>query len=249
MTLERALMTSVTSDTLERVRAVRWHHSFEILPGIVTQGTYRPDGLWKRLALGPELSGKRVLDLGARDGYFSFQCEALGAEVLAVDYVDQEGTGFSLSSELRGSKVRFMNRNIYDLHPSEVGTFDYVLMLGLLYHLPDPYLALEILRSLVKRGGVAFIESTCIDDAVFMSDKSVLTHSVRDLPLMVYVARNATSFWDLNSACLRELLQSTGFSIVDMQRWGKRMLARAVAVESRVTEQKNSIARGVVKRG
>ena len=238
-----------TAEILAQVNAVRWHQSFEILPGVVSQGTYRPDGLWRRLGLGPEISGNRVLDLGARDGYFSFRCETLGAKVLAVDYVEKEGTGFSLAAKLRRSEVQFINRNIYDLRPADIGTFDYVLMLGLLYHLPDPYLALEILRSLTKPGGVAFVETTCTDEAVHFKDRSVATGSLNDLPLMIFVARNVTSFWDMNSTCLTQLLEHTGFSLQDMQRWGKRMLARCIAVESSEVERTNSIARGVVKRG
>ena len=242
-------MTSVSPEILSRVNAVRWHHSFEIVPGVTSNGTYNPSGLWKRLNLGREIAGKRVLDLGARDGFFSFQCEALGADVLAVDYVDKEATGFAVAAELRQSPVKFINRNVYDLRASELGTFDYVLMLGLIYHLPDPYLALEILRSLVKQGGTAFVESTCIDQVAVLSDTTVDTSSIRDLPIMMFVARNKTSFWDLNSKCLAQLLEHTGFTVRDMQRWGKRMLARAEAIDNPKMSRLNADARGVVKRG
>jgi hypothetical protein len=37
-----------------------------------------------------------VLDTGARDGFFSFECERRGvAEVLPIDYVPAEFTGLS----------------------------------------------------------------------------------------------------------------------------------------------------------
>jgi tRNA (mo5U34)-methyltransferase len=240
---------AVDADILARVKAVRWHHKFEVLPGVVTDGTYSPAGLWKRLRLGNELAGKRVLDIGARDGYFSFQCEALGANVLAVDYVAKEGTGFSLAAELRQSRVEFLNRNIYDLRPSDIGTFDYVLMLGLLYHLPDPYLALEIVRSLVKPGGTVLIESTCIDHVASLKEGTIETKAFSHLPVMMFVARNLTSFWDLNSECLRQLLEHTGFAVRDAQIWGKRMLMRAEAIEDAHVQKTNVIARGVVERG
>ena len=243
------MSSAVDADVLARVSAIRWHHKFEVLPGVMTDGTYSPAGLWKRLKLGNELAGRRVLDIGARDGYFSFQCEALGADVLAVDYVAKEGTGFALAAELRQSRVQFLNRNIYDLRPSDIGTFDYVLMLGLLYHLPDPYLALEILRSLVKPGGTALIESTCIDNVALLKEGEIDTKGFSHLPVMIFAARNFTSFWDLSSECMRQLLEHTGFAVVDPQIWGKRMLMRARAIEDSNVQRTNTIARGVVERG
>lgn len=39
----------------------------------------------KRLELSDDLSGKRVLDIGAWDGFYSFECEKRGAKVLAID--------------------------------------------------------------------------------------------------------------------------------------------------------------------
>jgi len=242
-------MTVVSPELMSRVDSVRWHHSYEIVPGVTSKGTYDPNGLWKRLKLGREISGKRILDLGTRDGFFSFQCEALGASVLATDYVPKEATGFGVASEIRGSSVEFLHQNLYELRASDIGTFDYVLMLGLIYHLPDPYLALEIARSLVKPGGVVFVESTCIDQVAVLSDTTVDTSSIRDLPIMMFVARNKTSFWDLNSKCLTQLLEHTGFIVRDMQRWGKRMLARAEAIDNPKMSRLNADARGVVQRG
>jgi tRNA (mo5U34)-methyltransferase len=242
-------MTGVAPELLSKVESVRWHHSFEIVPGVTSKGTYNPNGLWKRLNLGREIAGTRVLDLGARDGFFSFQCEALGANVVAMDYVAKEGTGFAVASELRRSSVEFIHGNIYDLRASPVGTFDYVLMLGLIYHLPDPYLALEIVRSLVKPGGTVLVESTCIDEVVLLNSGTVNTRSMNELPMMIFVARNSTSFWDLNSKCLTQLLEHTGFAVTNVQTWGKRMLARADAIESPEIDRTNANARGTVKRG
>jgi tRNA (mo5U34)-methyltransferase len=242
-------MTVVSSELLAKIDSIRWHHRFDIVPGVTTKGTYNPDGLWKRLHLGGEIAGKRVLDLGARDGFFSFQCERLGAEVVAIDYVSKEGTGFALAAELRQSSAEFLNRNIYDLRPSAIGTFDIVLMLGLIYHLPDPYLALEIVRSLVKTGGTVFVESTCIDEVALFNNTRVDTGSMKELPIMMFVARNATSFWDPNSKCLTQLLEHTGFALTDLQKWGGRMLARAEAIDDPKKAWISATARGVVERG
>ncbi len=67
----------------------RWWHSIELGDGIVTAGRKSPEVLaaeLRSLRL-PDLRGKRVLDVGAWDGYFSFACEERGAaEVVALDH-------------------------------------------------------------------------------------------------------------------------------------------------------------------
>ena len=47
-----------------------------------------------QLGLAARYDGLRVLDIGARDGYFSFELERRGAEVVAIDYMDPAETGF-----------------------------------------------------------------------------------------------------------------------------------------------------------
>ncbi|MEM7409548.1 MAG: DUF1698 domain-containing protein [Myxococcota bacterium] len=74
----------------ERVDAVPlWWHSVEVGQGIHTPGNKTPELLDAELAnlQLPDLQGKRVLDIGAWDGFFSFSCERLGAaEVVALDH-------------------------------------------------------------------------------------------------------------------------------------------------------------------
>lgn len=66
-----------------------WFHSITLAPGVVTPGRKTAAVLadeWQRMAL-PSLAGKRVLDIGAYDGYFSFAAERAGArEVVALDH-------------------------------------------------------------------------------------------------------------------------------------------------------------------
>src|SRR5580704_12125768 len=65
-----------------------WWHSFDLPDGAHIQGVCDIAGLKTRIAQFPipeDLRGKRVLDIGAWDGWFSFEMERRGAEVLAVD--------------------------------------------------------------------------------------------------------------------------------------------------------------------
>ena len=66
-----------------------WWHSIDLGDGVVTDGKRTPEELaaeWSALEL-PDLRGKTVLDVGAWDGYFSFQAEKQGAaRVVALDH-------------------------------------------------------------------------------------------------------------------------------------------------------------------
>jgi len=82
-----------------------------------------------------------------------------------------------------------------------------------------------------------------------LKDITVDTKSFSDLPIMMFVARNMTSFWDLNSRCLTQLLEHTGFAVQDLQKWGKRRLGRAEGISDPVIDRTNATARGSVKHG
>ncbi len=66
-----------------------WWHSIDLGDGVVTPGRKSAEllaGEWDALEL-PDLRGKSVLDIGAWDGYFSFEAERHGADrVVALDH-------------------------------------------------------------------------------------------------------------------------------------------------------------------
>ena len=121
-----------------------WWHSFELPDGTEIRGVCALDGLKNRIAQFPipsDLRGKRVLDIGAWDGWYSFEMERRGAEVMAIDCWDNPR--FREMHEILGSRVDYRQYDIYELTPDLMGRFDIVLFLGVLYHLKHPLLALE----------------------------------------------------------------------------------------------------------
>ena len=69
-----------------RVGELKWHHSIDLGQRIVTPGQDNSPRKLARLNLPRSLEGKTVLDVGAWDGYFSFEAERRGAKrVLATD--------------------------------------------------------------------------------------------------------------------------------------------------------------------
>jgi tRNA (mo5U34)-methyltransferase len=131
-------------DWQRELDSFEWWHSFELPDGTQIRGVNTLEGQINRLAQFPipdDLRGKRVLDIGAWDGWFSFEMERRGAEVMAIDVWDNPR--FHRMHELLGSRVDYRVMDVYDLAPSRVGRFDIVLFLAVLYHLKHPLLALE----------------------------------------------------------------------------------------------------------
>lgn len=105
--------------------------------------------------LPPDLTGRRALDLGTWDGWFAFEMERRGAEVVAADLVEQDN--FRYAHRERASRIQYVIANVYDLPDRGIGKFDYVLFLGVLYHLRHPLLALERVCELTRE--VAIVDS------------------------------------------------------------------------------------------
>jgi tRNA (mo5U34)-methyltransferase len=74
-------------DQLERrIAAIEWHHSISLGKGLVTPGAMSSSDYLPATELSIN-QGESVLDIGARDGYYSFEAERLGASrVVALEH-------------------------------------------------------------------------------------------------------------------------------------------------------------------
>ncbi|MCU1330115.1 MAG: hypothetical protein JWN34_5485 [Bryobacterales bacterium] len=145
----------------ESVQSRLRYHSIELRDGSVLPGLQSIEHLRGRLAmfgLPDDLTGKRVLDIGAWDGWFSFECERRGASVVAVDCVELDT--FLEAKALLNSQVEYLTLDVAELSSAKLGTFDIVLFFGVLYHLRHPLLGLE--RVLELTTDIALIESFVI---------------------------------------------------------------------------------------
>ena len=194
-----------------------WHHAFEIYPGLTTPGAYDPGFLLDDIGFPADLHGQRVLDIGPSDGFFSLQARRRGAEVVAVDYRPKNSHGFGAMEQITGCDFDYRCCKVYDLNPKDLGTFDHVLFLGILYHLPDMVRALAIVRSLCH--GTLYLES----------------HAANDLPTHEAVARyyrqatlanDVTNFWSPNPACIRDMAFDCGFDRVTERTWADRYFGK-----------------------
>lgn len=149
-------------EVLARLKQYRFYHFIDLGGGIVTPGG--PDHVASQQPVlaalrGLDLKGKRVLDIGCRDGLYSIEAERLGAaEVVAFDN-DLSRAAVEFILPYLKSKVKMSERNLFDVRPDEFGTFDVVVFAGVLYHLRYPLWALKVVRDLCKPGALVVLET------------------------------------------------------------------------------------------
>jgi tRNA (mo5U34)-methyltransferase len=217
----------------DRIAAVpHWYHQIEVRPGITTPGINDSARTLKQLQLPDRCDGMRVLDIGVRDGYFSFELERRGAEVVAIDYMDPNETGFPTAKELLGSRVQYVVDNVYELTPERYGAFDIVLFLGVLYHLRDPLLALDRLWDVAAENALLVLETQVLDHALLLADGSFRGLTDRDpdlgeVGLMQFypgdtLRGDPTNYWAPNAACMRGMMRTAGFEVIGEDVQGTR---------------------------
>jgi tRNA (mo5U34)-methyltransferase len=197
-----------------------WYHRFEIKPGIVTPGTHDPAFLWKKLRLPDDLSGKRALDIGASDGFFSLQMKRRGAQVVSIDYRAKDGHGFDVMEQVSGLDFEYHQVNFYNITSDRFGVFDIVLFLGVLYHLPDMVRSFSVLREVCTDAGTLFLETQC---AIEFSPQraAALYHRGNELR-----SDDVTNFWSPNVPCLEGMLHDGGFELQRAETWPNRYFAQ-----------------------
>ncbi len=227
------------NDLRARVAAHRWYHTIDLGEGVITPGVDDTPHRLGRIALPASLTGLSVLDIGAWDGFFSFECERRGAaRVVAADYFSWHGAGwgtkagFQLAREALGSRVADIDIDVMDLSPERVGTFDLVLFLGVLYHLPHPLLALEKVASVTR--GTLILET--VVDLVGLQRPAVAFYPGRDLN------NDPTNWWGPNPAAVAGMLETVGFQDVRTVTHLPGALYRAARALSHQLRGKNRLA-------
>jgi tRNA (mo5U34)-methyltransferase len=209
-------------DARERVEAMSWYHTLDLAPGLTTPGWFDLRSHVDRYGLPERMDGMRALDIGTWDGFWAFEMERRGAEVVALD-VDHEneydwpprrrpaepraldrGAGFRLAKEIKGSKVERVVCNIYEATPEKLGgTFDVVFCGAVLLHLRDQLLALERFANL------------CHGQFVF-ADEYDRVSSLLPFPVSRYHADRdaAVVFWLPARKTWRRMIWTAGFEDV-----------------------------------
>lgn len=208
-------------ETLAQVARVSWLHQIDVGHGIVTPGRNVAWPDVARLGLPDDMQGKRVLDVGAADGFFSFLCEERGAKVTAIDIIEglpvSEGEhGFKIAAKLRSSQTEFREISVYQAHELD-GEFNIVLLLNVLYHLKHPLYGLEQIYNKMADKGVLYLKTYFYEDIRLknlrfdLSDRALCQFFESD-----ELNHDITNWWAPNKRCLEAMLRSVGFKGIKM---------------------------------
>jgi tRNA (mo5U34)-methyltransferase len=215
------------SDLLQKVYSVKWYHTIQLTEEIRTPGVRDCNSLLEMLNLPEDCRGMRALDIGTADGFFAFELERRGAEVITLDYKIKPS--FLVAKEILKSNTTPILGNVYSLSKEKFGEFDLVLFLGVLYHLRNPLLALDRIRSM-------YLETTCIEKNIELENgTSVATSSLppelSNISLAQFHPMNSlhndyTNYWSFNAQGLRSILKETLFNVTNEIITPKRCLLK-----------------------
>ena len=139
-----------------------WWHSTPLPDGTRTRSRQEIQDvqflMWEGMQIEERIAGKRVLDVGAADGWFSIAASAAGAS--SVSAIDKDYLGWP-------NNVSFLSREwnlpveilTEDFRSLEAKKFDVILFLGVLYHLEDVFSAIKKLGELLSENGIIIIET------------------------------------------------------------------------------------------
>jgi tRNA (mo5U34)-methyltransferase len=182
-----------------------------------------------RAVLPADLSGKSVLDIGCNGGFYSLAMKRRGASrVVGIDSDDRYLAQARLAANTLGfDDIEFRRLDIYDV--AALGEkFDFVIFMGVFYHLRHPLLALDLIREHVAGDMMLFqtmqqgstdVSAVAADHPFFEPGtfRSPSFFNDPGYPRMHFIEREFahdwTNWWAPNAACSQAMLRAAGFAI------------------------------------
>jgi tRNA (mo5U34)-methyltransferase len=218
--------TQPQSALADTVAGLWWYHTIEMPGGVVSRGMFDHRPLVPYYGIPERLQNRRCLDIACSNGFWAFEFERRGGDVTAVDvgspadwdwptWCGQERPtrdnvgddsetvdAFEVARDALGSRVQRVIRNLYELDPQELGTFDFVHAGDVLVHLERPLEALRCFRRMLADGGTALFA-----DAVDLN--------ISD-PTLARWHGGVDLIWFLPSLdCFAQMVYDAGFSSVE----------------------------------
>lgn len=203
-----------------------WFHNLDLL-GVPTAPNHFlgdfPAVKWKHIAasIPEDLTGAAVLDIGCNGGFHSIQMKRRGAgRVLGIDVDDRYLGQARFAAQVLNLEIEFQKCSVYEVD-AITGQFDYVLFMGLFYHLRYPLFALDKVVKKVK-GKLVFqtMIRGCEEVLRWEEDYHFWNKEIFEcpaFPCMYFVehsyANDPTNWWIPNRAAAEAMLRSSGLAI------------------------------------
>jgi len=180
---------------------------------------------------GAEFKGKKVLDVGCWTGGTSLLLAGMGATVIAIEEVRKyaDCIRFLVDSFGAGGRIGVQHCSLYDAGSGYAvthdGTYDCVLLSGVLYHVSDPVLALRICYNRLGSGGQLLVES-----AGMVGDESVCRYSGPTQAFGGTIEDRSRAGWNWftpTAKVLKQMLHDVGFAEVGIEWHRHRLYAIA----------------------
>src|SRR5262245_20638311 len=204
-----------------------WFHNIN-LNGVQTAPNHFlgnfPQIKWKDIAsiFPQDMRGATVLDLGCNAGFYSIEMKKRGARrVLAVDVDDRYLNQARFAASVLKLDIEFEKRSVYDADRIP-GHFDFVLFMGVFYHLRYPLYALDKVIKKV-RGTLVFQtmirgseEPRTWKENYNFWEKRIFDDP--DFPRAYFIencyAEDPTNWWLPNASAAEAMLRSSGLEII-----------------------------------
>ncbi len=231
MSLTSFLENSSTPDPSELSRQIQslgdWFHNLD-LHGVHTAPNHFlgdfPNIKWTKVRdeIPSNLDGATVLDIGCNAGFYSIEMKRRGAtRVLGIDIDDRYLNQARFAARTLDLKIEFQRCSVYDLD-SISGQFDFVVFMGVFYHLRYPLLGLDLAVKKV-RGKLIFqtmlrgsSETRALQRDYPISEREVFLDP--RFPAMYFIeekySSDPTNWWIPNCAGAEAMLRSSGLEIV-----------------------------------
>lgn len=221
------MSTAAVHDELrERIDALGpWFHDLD-LRGVHTApehplGDFLTD-LWTQIepAFPADMSGQTVLDIGCNAGFYSLRLHERGARVTGIEHDPHYLAQARFAAEQLGADIDYHLLDVYDV--DRLGRrFDYVLFMGVFYHLRYPLFALDkVARLPRKRLVMQSMLRGAPGVAQVAADYPISETQIFDnphFPAMYFLehryAGDPTNWWVPNEAAMEAMLRSAGLRI------------------------------------
>ncbi|MBI1274120.1 MAG: DUF1698 domain-containing protein [Alphaproteobacteria bacterium] len=196
----------IKGEIKKEVSKYHFYHDIEIVPGVRTDCFPHAHTLVNpimEVSKQLDFKGKRVLDIGCRDGAMALYAESMGAsEVYGIDNDCSMGL-MNFVIPFKNSSIKLIECNLNELDRHDLGQFDIIFFCGVLYHLQSPFWGLRQVAQSMREGGTVILETSILD--VF-----------HDFPIVAYLTYEtspyeATSPTFYNLAGLRRAVGLFGF--------------------------------------
>jgi tRNA (mo5U34)-methyltransferase len=206
-----------------------WFHNIDLL-GVPTAPNHFlgdfPNVKWKHIekVIPRDLAGASVLDIGCNGGFYSIQMKSRGASrVLGLDVDDRYLNQARYAAKTLGLDIEFERRSVYAI--SELaGQFDFVIFMGVLYHLRYPLFALDnVVKKITPGGKMLFQTMLRGSEDVLQWEKNYHfwnkeIFEIPEFPRMHFIensyANDYTNWWIPNRACAEAMLRSSGLELL-----------------------------------